>query len=216
MRAYAGPRTHRVPRGRLAGLDSAEATRRSEQWIERVGLDARRHDLILELSVGNQQRVQLAVALVHEPNLLVLDEPFSGLDPVAVATLWEVMIERAEQGASVLFSSHQLDLVQDLCEHVTVILGGASIAAGTVTELRSRSDRRFLDITWSYEMPEWSPDDGSRVRLSERRERYIVDSPASGPALIATAAAVASIHAVSYESPGLDGVFVELVQESGR
>ena len=106
--------------GRLAGLDRATADLRADQWAERVGLAERGDDLIQELSTGNQQRVQLAVALVHEPVLMMLDEPFAGLDPVAVAMLSDVMAEQVARGVSVVFSSHQMDLVQDpgrACHH---------------------------------------------------------------------------------------------------
>ena len=83
-----------------------------------------------ELSHGNQQRVQLAVALAHDPELLVLDEPFSGLDPIGIATMTEVVNERAKAGVGVVFSSHQLDLVEDVCEDVVIIAEGRIVAAG--------------------------------------------------------------------------------------
>src|SRR5581483_10814830 len=99
-----------------------------------------------ELSHGNQQRAQLAAALVHEPELLVLDEPFAGLDPVAVQTLAEVLRGEAARGAAVLFSSHQLELVEDICEEVAIIDHGRVAATGEVTELRRRSQRRQVEL----------------------------------------------------------------------
>ena len=109
-----------------------------ERWIERLGLDERAGDRVETLSLGNQQRVQLAVALVHEPELLVLDEPFSGLDPVGVDVMSGVLRERADAGVPVVFSSHQLELVERLCEDVAIVNGGRLVAAGAVDELRER------------------------------------------------------------------------------
>src|SRR3954451_6908012 len=115
----------------LHGAPEAYAAR----WIERLGLAERAVDKVEALSLGNQQRVQLAAALVHEPDLLVLDEPFSGLDPVGVEDVAGVIAERAAAGATVLFSSHQLDLVEDLCESVAIINRGRLVASGAVRDL---------------------------------------------------------------------------------
>ena len=152
---YPGMRVHEhiAYIGRLAGLDRETADRRANEWADRVGLTDRGNDLIQELSSGNQQRVQLAVALVHEPELMILDEPFAGLDPVAVSMLSDVMAEQVEKGASVVFSSHQLVLVQDLAEHVTIVSGGETQATGTVADLRNRSTHRELEIHWAGPCP---------------------------------------------------------------
>ena len=160
--------------GRLAGLDRATADRRADQWAERVGLADRGDDLIQELSTGNQQRVQLAVALVHEPVLMMLDEPFAGLDPVAVAMLSDVMAEQVAKGVSVVFSSHQMDLVQDLAEHVTIVAGGETRATGTVADLRYRSPRRKLEIRWAGPVPSWSPPDGETQDAPPGLSRFVV------------------------------------------
>ena len=98
------------------------------------------------LSHGNQQRVQLGAALVHDPELLVLDEPFSGLDPIGIATMSEILRERAAAGVGVVFSSHQLDLVEDICEDVVIIDRGRIAAPGAIDELRAASDRRHLEV----------------------------------------------------------------------
>ncbi len=110
--------------------------RAADTWIERLGLTERAEDRVEELSLGNQQRVQLAAALVHEPELLVLDEPFSGLDPTGVDVLSGVLSDYAATGVPVIFSSHQLELVERLCQAVAIISGGRLVASGTVDELR--------------------------------------------------------------------------------
>ena len=118
----------------LHGVADPDAA--ADRWIERLGLTERANDRVEQLSLGNQQRVQLAAALVHEPELLILDEPFSGLDPVGVDVLSGVLKEYAATGVPVVFSSHQLELVERLCEAVAIIKDGRLVACGLVDELR--------------------------------------------------------------------------------
>ena len=123
---------------RLHGLDKAKAGDQALRWLEHLGLKGRADDKLEELSLGNQQRVQVAAALVHEPTLLVLDEPFSGLDPMGVDVMSDILLERARQGVPAIFSSHQLELVERLCDAVAIIDRGRLVASGTVAELRRR------------------------------------------------------------------------------
>ena len=123
---------------RLHGLAPRDAGAAADRWIERLGLAERARDRVETLSLGNQQRVQLGVALVHDPEVLVLDEPFSGLDPVGVDVMSGVLRERADAGVPVVFSSHQLELVERLCEDVAIVNDGRLVAAGAVEELRER------------------------------------------------------------------------------
>ena len=130
---------------RLHGLATADARRRALETLEVLGVAERRSDRVESLSLGNQQRVQLAAALVHEPDLLVLDEPFSGLDPVGVDVLSGVLRRQAaNHGVPVVFSSHQLDLVERLCDRVVLIDHGRVVAQGTIDELRARRERRLF------------------------------------------------------------------------
>ena len=131
---------------RLHGLSQEEAKDAMERWTGRLGIAARRDDDVQKLSLGNQQRVQLAAALVHDPEVLILDEPFSGLDPVAVNVMSSVLVERAKAGVPVVFSSHQLDLVERLCARVGIVRNGQMIAEGTIDELRS-TPRTLIDVT---------------------------------------------------------------------
>jgi ABC-2 type transport system ATP-binding protein len=130
----------------LHGLDGSAARRSAERWIDRMGLSERAGDRVEALSLGNQQRVQLAAALVHDPVMLVLDEPFSGLDPVGVDVLAGVLKDKAAAGTPVIFSSHQLELVERLCEAVAIINKGRLVASGTVAELRSAGRRRHWEV----------------------------------------------------------------------
>jgi ABC-2 type transport system ATP-binding protein len=121
---------------RLHGLDVAAAGRSADDLIDRLGLGERRDELIEKLSLGNQQRAQIAAALVHRPDVLVLDEPFSGLDPIAVDTVVGVLRDHAAAGVPTLFSSHQLDIVERLCDDLVIIAGGRIRAAGARDDLR--------------------------------------------------------------------------------
>src|SRR4029079_12955437 len=126
-----------------------------DAWLERLDLTQRGNDRLDALSHGNQQRVQLIAALVNEPELLVLDEPFSGLDPIAVAHLSELLADVAAAGATVLFSSHQLDLVEDLCEDVVIIDHGHLVLTGELEELRASVPQRFVDVRFRGAAPDW-------------------------------------------------------------
>jgi ABC-2 type transport system ATP-binding protein len=136
-------RDHLVYLARLHGVAKDRAQALSDRWLERLEVSGRAGSRIEELSSGNQQRVQLAAALVHEPELLILDEPFSGLDPIAVRELAAVMGEIAEEGRGVIFSSHQLDLVEGMCESVAIVDRGRVVLEGRVEELRSAGPRRL-------------------------------------------------------------------------
>lgn len=136
----------------LHGLAPAAAKAAMEHWTEVLGVDGRRDDELQKLSLGNQQRVQLASALVHDPELLILDEPFSGLDPVAVDVMSAVLRERAAAGVPVVFSSHQLDLVERLCDRVGIVRAGQMVALGTITELRHTET-----TTWRIHAPAAPP-----------------------------------------------------------
>ena len=128
----------------LHGAEESEAGRAAERWTERLGIAERAEQRVEELSLGNQQRVQLAAALVHDPDVLILDEPFSGLDPIGTDVMSGVLNERAEAGAAVIFSSHQLELVERLCDRVAIVNRGRIVASGRVDELRTeRSEPRL-------------------------------------------------------------------------
>ena len=122
---------------RLHGYGKAEATTAAESLLDRLGLSERLRDNVETLSLGNQQRAQIAAALVHDPEVLILDEPFSGLDPLAVDVVAGVLQERAAAGTAVLFSSHQLDVVERLCDDLVIIADGTVRAAGARDTLRA-------------------------------------------------------------------------------
>jgi ABC-2 type transport system ATP-binding protein len=131
---------------RLHGLGRAEATGRARQVMAELGLADRWDDRVDKLSGGMQQRLQLGAALVHDPGVIVLDEPFAGLDPVAVEELSATLRDRVAAGRTVVLSSHQLDLVQDLCEEIVMIHRGRTVLEGRVADLRASSGQRQLRL----------------------------------------------------------------------
>jgi ABC-2 type transport system ATP-binding protein len=145
--------------GRLHGMTREQATDRARELLDRLGLTDRADHVLETLSLGNQQRVQVAAALVHGPDALVLDEPFSGLDPLAVDTMMGLLREEAAD-VPVLFSSHQLDLVERLCDDLVILADGRLVAAGSVEELRGREADRYrltlagdADAGWLRDLP---------------------------------------------------------------
>jgi ABC-2 type transport system ATP-binding protein len=164
---------------RLRGTDAATAAASASSLLERFDLAGRAGDRVEQLSLGNQQRVQLAAALVHDPTVLVLDEPFGGLDPVGVDAMATVLRERVDGGAAVLFSSHQLDLVERLCDAVGIIRAGTLVADGTVAELRGGSGSRRYRL--SVDAPEGWVD---RLAASVEGAVVLDHGPTGAPALI--------------------------------
>jgi len=198
--------------GRLSGHAGPAVSRTVDAWLERLGLSTRAGDRLDTLSHGNQQRVQLIAALVNEPELLVLDEPFSGLDPLAMAAMSEMLAEVAAAGTTVLFSSHQLDLVEDICEDVVIINAGRIVRAGDLTELRAEVPQRFVTVRYRGRAPDWSR--SPCVDVVEQRDgeaRLCVDQGADLSAMIAIAQRDTDLVAFAYEAPTLSELFREAV-----
>jgi ABC-2 type transport system ATP-binding protein len=199
----------------LHGLGAGAAAAAADRWIARLGLAERRSDAVEKLSLGNQQRVQLAAALVHDPDVLVLDEPFSGLDPVGVDALAGALAEKCREGVPVVFSSHQLDLVERICDAVGIINAGAMVAAGTVAELR-RGGRGQLRVVVPEAPPGWSGRlPGVRV-LSERAGEVVLElggapGDADDQAVLAAALQAGRVEHFSWREPTLTELFREAV-----
>ena len=134
---------HLIYFARLHGANKSDAQARTEEWLERLNLTERAGEKISNLSQGNKQRVQVANTLIHNPDLMLMDEPFSGLDPVGIGFLSNVLSERAEQGATVVFSSHQLDVVESLCSQVAIVHKGRLVSAGSTREVTAPTGRRL-------------------------------------------------------------------------
>jgi ABC-2 type transport system ATP-binding protein len=195
------------------GLSPRDADAAGRRWLDRMGLADRTKSKLEELSHGNQQRVQLTVALAHEPELLVLDEPFSGLDPIGTATMTEVLQDRARNGVGVVFSSHQLDLVEDVCEDVVIIARGRVVAAGAIDELKARSGRRHLEIEVVGSDATWLDGDAT-LSILERdgdRVKLLVRDDVDLDELLGRARAAGEVRTFAYQPPRLSELFMEAV-----
>ncbi len=199
---------------RLAGMARTRARERADALLERLGVADRAEEEVQKLSLGNQQRVQLAAALVHQPEALVLDEPFSGLDPIAVTGLSEIVQEAADDGRLVLFSSHQLDLVEGLCESVAVIDHGRQVMSGRVDDLKAQSGRRILRVevegdgagAWARGVPGV---DG--VRAAADGTRLALSADADPLAVLDRARAAGTVRDFGLEMPSLTELFLDVV-----
>jgi ABC-2 type transport system ATP-binding protein len=161
--------------GRLHGLSRRDAIGRAHALLGELDLEDRWNDRSDKLSGGMQQRLQLATSLVHDPEVIVLDEPFAGLDPIAVESLSETLRLRSGDGRTVLFSSHQLDLVQDLCEDIAMVDHGRTVLLGSVARLRASAGRRQLRLhveapnhDWLFAYPDITvvSDEADELRLA--------------------------------------------------
>ncbi len=199
--------------GRLHGMDRSSAATATKQWLERLDVADRATSKVEALSHGNQQRVQLAAALVHDPEMLVLDEPLAGLDPTGIDAIGEVLVEQAHAGRCVLFSSHQLDLVENLCGSVVIIDHGRLVARGTVDELATSGPRRLAvrvegdrQGTWAQGIPgvTVSEVDGGEVRL-------VLDDATDSDVVLEAARSAGRVTEFVIERRRLSEVFREAV-----
>jgi ABC-2 type transport system ATP-binding protein len=201
--------------GELHGMTGAAARRAAQDWLERFDLADRRDDELQALSHGNQQRMQLAAALVCAPEVLVLDEPFSGLDPVALDVMTGVLRERADAGVAVVFSSHELDLVERICDRVGIIDRGRLVACGTVDDLRRAGPRR-LWIDAAAAPPDWSErlPGTAVVRVDGTRVLLELGDGADDQEILRTALGTGPVQEFRRAEASLVEVFRDVVGES--
>ena len=194
---------------KLHGVDGKAAKQRGTELLEELGLGERVNDKLDDLSLGNQQRVQLAASLIHDPDILILDEPFSGLDPVAVDVMSTMLTDRVRAGVPVIFSSHQLDLVQRLCDRIGIVTRGHMVAEGTVDELRAHGPIRFKVGTQARG---WIPEGISLI--DDSATHVILEAPSvqDDQRILQAALAAGPVHEFTRVVPDLADLFKEVVQ----
>jgi ABC-2 type transport system ATP-binding protein len=199
--------------GQLHAMSRGDARRSAIVLLDRLGLGDRAGEQVEKLSLGNQQRVQLAAALVHDPTVLILDEPFSGLDPNAVEVVLTVLRERAAQGVPVLFSSHQLDVVERLCDDLVIIADGMIRAAGSRSALRAEYSRpRYAlevgaDAGWLRDLP-----GVTLVDLDGARAVFDLAAGADDQDVLRAALARGPVRSFGPVTPSLAEIFREVTQ----
>jgi ABC-2 type transport system ATP-binding protein len=197
--------------GRLHGMSATRAKEATGTWLERLGVAERSTSKVESLSHGNQQRVQLAAALVHGPELLVLDEPLAGLDPGGIDAIGSVLADQARSGCCVLFSSHQLDQVEDLCESVTIIDHGRLVVTGRVDDLATSGARRLVvrvegdrEAAWARDVP------GIAISQVEGGEaRLVLDEDLDSDVVLRSAMRAGRVTEFAFERRRLSEVFRE-------
>ena len=198
---------------RLHGIAPAAAHKNTMALLERLGLEERANTPVESLSLGNQQRAQIAAALVHEPEVLILDEPFSGLDPIAVETVQSVLKDHAASGAPVLFSSHQLDIVERLCDDLVVIADGVVRASGSRDTLRAKHSASQYDlvVTGSADWVRGEPS-VTVTSLDGGHAVFQAESPDAAQRVLTKALGLGPVFRFAPQEASLAQIFREIIQ----
>lgn len=193
----------------LKGVPNAVVKEKLPQWMERLQVKGKVTDKIKSLSKGNQQKVQLIITLLHEPNLIILDEPFSGLDPVNTEILKQVIIEEKERGATIIFSDHVMTNVEELCDDVVMIRDGKVILDGSVQEVRNQygKTRLFVSSSLSQTELEALPHVSKANLTNQGTWRLILDDEAAGKELFDLLTKGQYIETFDQQAPTIDEIF---------
>ncbi len=157
----------------LNGAQKQEARRRLDEWFERLQIQMYRKKKVEELSKGNQQKIQFLATILHDPVILIMDEPFSGLDPVNANVLKEAFLELHQQGKTIIFSTHQLEQVEEMCEDVMIINRGQSVVYGSVREVKRQHGKNLVRLKLDNDAQATWLDDMAGVQVLHRRQDYI-------------------------------------------
>jgi ABC-2 type transport system ATP-binding protein len=197
--------------GCLHGLEAGEARKRSVDWARRLEIDDALDKRTEELSKGMQQKIQFISAILHDPGLIIMDEPFSGLDPVNAVLLERTLIELKESGKAVLFSTHRMDQVEKLCDSICLIDRGQAVLAGKMREIKSRYERNRVIVEF-----EGSPDFLSSPEVAEARNfsghaEIRLREHGDAQKLLKEASALATIYRFELVEPSLEEIFIQTV-----
>lgn len=205
--------------GQLRGLQKAEARKRALEWLDRVGLLDRKDERVDALSKGNQQRVQLIAAIIHRPALAILDEPFTGLDPLSQEFFLGLVKELRASGTTIILCAHQMDLVERVADRVLLMNRGREILSGSIDELHGRLDPRphirlALDDGASASILRGDPDVEELAGVSETNEAHVrLRAGSSVSRFLARAVTGVPVRSISTEPPRLHDVFVRAVRD---
>jgi ABC-2 type transport system ATP-binding protein len=204
--------------GQLHGMSASEARTKSRQWCEKLQITEAIAKKTEDLSKGMQQKIQFIASLLHEPDLIIMDEPFSGLDPVNAALLMDTLVELRNEGKTVLFSTHRMDQVEKLCDHIALIHRGHLVLSGSMQEIKSSYPRNRVRIDYAGDNVFLNhPSIQSLKRYPGRAEIIMRPSPTLAEdtqSLLAEAIRVASVTRFEVTEPSLEQIFIEKVQET--
>lgn len=202
--------------GQLNGMTKRKVTESIDTWMERFQVKGDRKDKISSLSKGNQQKVQLIATLMHEPDLIILDEPFSGLDPVNAELLEDGIRHAAKRGASIIFSSHNMANVESLCQSVVMLKNGRQVLGGTIDEVKSLFDRLKIYLEAPIATAELEAISGVQsVEQLDARHRLIhIEQEAVGRDVFEAAHQSGTVYQFSQQAPTLEEIFKERAVES--
>jgi len=197
--------------GQLHGLDAATASKRAQQWSERVDITAAIHKKTEELSKGMQQKIQFIAALLHEPELIIMDEPFSGLDPVNASVLMDTLVDLRNQGRTILFSTHRMDQVEKLCDSICLIHNSHLVLSGAMREIKSRYPNNRVHMTFEGDASFLNHPSVEEVKNYSGRAEIKLRDGDDGQALLAEAVTRARITRFEVMEPTLEEIFIEKV-----
>ena len=200
---------------RLNGLSKQDAEKELTEWLDRFQISSNRKKKIEELSKGNQQKVQFLATILHDPTILVMDEPFSGLDPINASVLKEAFLEMHRRGKTIIFSTHQLEQAEELCQEIVIINKGQSVMQGSVREVKRQQGRNVARLKLDNDAEAAWLEQLAGVQVTRRREDYIeMQLPAHlNPNVIVEAALQHGgiISRFEIAEPSLTDIFIELV-----
>lgn len=202
----------------LYGADIRQARATLDEWLERLNIVENRNKPVDQLSKGNQQKIQFLAAIIHDPDILILDEPFSGLDPVNADQMKQAFLEMRDRGKTIIFSTHQLDDAQELCHEVVIINRGKLLIAGDVLAVRKSMDRQVVRLAFANGAPTDWLSNLPGVSLDRQREDVMEMqvSDASAAQVILAEAVRRDLVVTQFDInfPSLNDVFLELVRGS--
>lgn len=196
----------------LRGMTKSDAKIAMNKWLERMEITHYANKKVEELSKGNQQKIQVIASLMHNPQLLILDEPFSGLDPVNVEMLKEAIIQFRNEGATIVFSSHRMDHVEELCEQLSIIDKGKQIVSGTLRDVKRSYGKQNVRINSDNDLAHLNAIAGvTSVHKSVEGALYQVESEQVANDLLTAALKSGPIRHFGIEEPSLQDIFIEKV-----
>ncbi len=198
--------------GTIRGLSFREAKRRAGDWLENLGLAEKAKSQTLELSKGMQQKVQFAAAVIHEPDLVVLDEPFSGLDPVNTRLLKDLILEQKARGATVVLSTHRMDQVEQMCESICLIHQGQAVLTGKLDEIRASYGKSTVRLDYDGDASALAGLEGVReVRDSGRSASLLMDPTTDAQMVLRQLLDRVTVRGFSLEEPSVEDIFLDKV-----